>query len=440
MGDKGIEITSSTFWKMEDRKGKPYRGAIRYRTEDGKLHRTTKVFRGVKSDRAAKKAMDEWKDELKAKLLAESKTTKAEPLTVWQCVDSYIDSSLAGGFIEASTATDYRMTARRIRATLPNMPLDDLTPDYLNKWQVMLADPNGEWRYVHSTVKKTRNVLRVAIQDAINNGRTTLTTNPVITTRKTIAQKRRDKATAPKLNALDNANRTKLLEELDGMTDTSVTIAARLALFAGLREAEISALRWEDIDLDEGFVIVDKAIGKADSGLYIKPQKNDDTEREIPMRPALVEALKRWRQSQTATAEALGIDIDKTFVIGDPSQMPPAECFTYLVGTDRNGEDGKLLGNATYPTGIYQPARLSREWRTLARSSKARGMLDKPVTFHNLRHSFGFYCANTGGIELEQLAKWMGHGDTATTKKYYVAKDRERERATSRAAMDGMTD
>lgn len=64
-------------------------------------------------------------------------------------------------------------------------------------------------------------------------------------------------------------------------------------------------------------------------------------------------------------------------------------------------------------------------------------MLGKPATFHNLRHTFGFHNANSRGIELEQLAEWMGHGDATTTKMFYIAKDRKAARARSRAAMDG---
>lgn len=452
MGSKKVEVTGSTYYQMKDRKGKPWRGEIRYRTPDGKLHRATKTFDAdsVKSKTAAKNALSAWMNELVEKLNAELKdaTENAEPLTVWQCVDEYIESSLQQGLIEASTATDYRYTARRIRATLPDMPLDELTPDLLNKWQTSLAQKQEDRpAYVHSTVKKTRNVLRCAIQEAIKNGRTTLRTNPVNTTRKTIAQKRIARATAPKMNALDEDNRSTLLDELDRMADTPVSIAARIAIYAGLREAEISALLWSDVDLDEGFIIVDKAIGKVDKAisksdatLYIKPQKNDCDEREIPICAELDTVLRRWQEKQGTTAEAVGIKLEDTFVIGDPTIVPPAECFDYLEVTNRDMQDGRLLGNVIYPAGTYQPARLSREWRTIARSSMARGMLGKPVTFHNLRHSFAFHNANSRGIELEQLSLWMGHGDTTTTAQFYVRRDKKAERARSRAAMDGMAD
>lgn len=360
MGSKKVEITGSTYYQMKDRKGKPWRGEIRYRTPDGKLHRATKIFDSdsVKSKTAAKNALGDWRDELKAKLNAELKNAieTAEPLTVWQCVDEYIESSLRQGYIEASTATDYRYTARRIRATLPDMPLDELTPDLLNTWQAGLTQKQGDRpAYVHSTLKKTRNVLRVAIQEAIDNGRTTLTTNPVITTRRTIAQKRIARATAPKMNALDEDNRSTLLDELDHMADTPVTIAAKIAIHAGLREAEISALLWSDVDLEEGFIVVDKAIGKSDAGLYIKPQKSDATDREIPICAELAPVLRRWRDTQAAVAEAVGIDLDDTFVIGDPTTVPPAECFAYLEGMDRDMQDGRLLGNVVYPRESTSP-------------------------------------------------------------------------------------
>lgn len=374
-------------------------------------------------------------DDAKAAELAKAEEDeRAKRLTVWRCVDEYIETSLAGGFIEASTATDYRMTAKRIRATLPDLPLDELTPQALNEWQAKLSTTHA-----HSTMKKTRNVLRVAIQDAMDNGRTTLVKNPVVTKRKTISQKRRDKASAPKLNALDKANRSVLLAELDGMTLTPVTVAAYVGLYAGLREAEACALVWSDVNLDGGFLNVNKAVGKADTGIYIKPQKNDATERDVPIHPELSRVLRRWHAQQAEVAMSLGVDVSKTFVIGNPSLVPPVECFAYLDGTDSSTGDQKLMGNASvYPEGIYQPARLSREWRALSKASRARGLLGRHVTYHNLRHSFGFYCANEGGVPIERLAEWLGHESIETTRKYYVAKDKELSRKTSREAMDSM--
>lgn len=389
-------------------------------------------------DEAMQNVADRREREEAERRAEEEARARAAKLTVCQCVDRYIQDSFNGGFIEASTVNDYRKCASRIRATMEDIPLDELNPEMVTRWQVELGS-----RYAHSTMKKTRNVLRVAIQAAMDNGQTTLEKNPVVTTRKTIAQKRRDKATAPKLNALDRANRSTLLAELDGMADTPVTIGARIGLYAGLREAEVCALQWKDVDLEAGFISVNKAIGQAKGGIYMKPQKNDAEGRDIPINPELAPALMRWRNRQQEMALLVGAPLSETFVIGNPTVVPPSACFEFLAGTDRTATDAddstKLVGNHDVkPDGAYHPAQLSREWRTLSRSSRARGMLGQPVTFHNLRHSFGFYAANEGGVKIEQLAEWMGHESIVTTQKYYVARDREAARRRGREAMEQM--
>lgn len=372
----------------------------------------------------------------------EAERARAARLTVWQCVDDYIEESAAGGYIEASTVLDYRNSARRIRRSMEDVAVDDLTPEKVEEWADALRKTNA-----YSTVKKTRNVLRAAIDHAMQRGRVSLERNPVPKTRKTVRDKARDRQQAPKLNWLDKDNRTSLLSQLAGMEQTPVTVAAQIALYMGLREAEICALLWSDVDLDAGTLDVNKAIGKRDGGLYVKPLKGLEEERALAINPELLPILRKWRAKQWRDAAAVDrkIDLGRTFVVGDPATYPPAECFAWQHGIDRlaaEGEDDtKLIGNPdAYPDGVMNPRILSRKWNAVSSVCTARGRLGQPATFHNLRHTFGFYMANEAGVPIETLARWMGHKSTSTTLRYYVARDKAAKLAEDMETMRRVAD
>lgn len=155
-----------------------------------------------------------------------------------------------------------------------------------------------------------------------------------------------------------------------------------------------------------------------------------------------------WRSRCIEIAHSVDTDIDiqETFVIGDPTQIPPAECFDFERGTDRNANDGKgeekLLGNPdVYPAGVLSPYLLGRKWKTVAELSRARGQLGKPVSFHNLRHTFGFYMAREAqGVSKETLARWLGHKSPVTTERYYLASDRRDRMAEDRSTFERISE
>ena len=70
-----------------------------------------------------------------------------------------------------------------------------------------------------------------------------------------------------------------------------------LSMYAGLRQGEIVALRWEDVDFDLGFIRVRRAIQYAAKNVgTIKPPKTDNGVRDIPMMGqlrAILEALRK---------------------------------------------------------------------------------------------------------------------------------------------------
>lgn len=424
--------------------GMPYRATLSYKSQVGvgddgspvtKWRQKSKTFPAstVTTEKAAKIAANRWVDELEAqqeraieavaarrqeeaerRAEEEARAERESAIKLVDYVASYVDGLERNDIVEPSTIMGYRKEVKTISNTLPNMPLDEFTMEQATEWQTQLSQ-----RYAFSTVKKIRNLLRAALQQAVECG--LIDRNPVLVVRRTRHERISDRTKA-KDNYLDKENRTILLDELDRMEDTPVTTAARLALYAGLRRGEVCALAWRDIDFSEQTIRVSHAIGNSEGGVYMKRQKNDAEDRLIPMHPELVSALVRWRRAQKEQAFLVGAGIDYTFVVGDPTKEIKA---TYY--RDRDPEK---------PDGILNPTSLLRQWQAIAQASRARGVLGKKPTFHNLRHTFASYLANEGDVPIEELAKLMGHANTNTTKRYYVAKDEKAQLAKSRKALE----
>jgi IS5 family transposase len=64
------------------------------------------------------------------------------------------------------------------------------------------------------------------------------------------------------------------------------------AIFTGMRASELRGLRWEDVDLEAGVIHVRQ---RADAWGTLGAPKSKAGRREIPLAPAVINALREWR-------------------------------------------------------------------------------------------------------------------------------------------------
>ena len=141
------------------------------------------------------------------------------------------------------------------------------------------------------------------------------------------------------------------------------------AAFSGLRQGELVALRWRDVDFPGEHIRVTSSFT---TGHLTSPKSG--RVRSVPMAPAVAEALARL-----ANRNAWAGDDDLVF---------PGVLGSYL--------DASPL--------------LRRYKRALA----AAGL--RPLRFHDLRHTFGTTMIRKADIV--RVQEWMGHADIETTRKY----------------------
>jgi integrase len=163
------------------------------------------------------------------------------------------------------------------------------------------------------------------------------------------------------------------------------------AAFTGLRQGELVALRWRDVDFAGSYI---RVTASYTNGELSTPKSGKV--RSVPMASEVGEALARLGQRGNGTA-----DDDLVFV--------------------------GLAG------GHLDASALLRRYRAALRSAHLR-----PLRFHDLRHTFGTRVI--AEADIRRVQEWMGHADVQTTMRYlHYAPRRDDAALVGRAfAVDGV--
>jgi integrase len=163
-----------------------------------------------------------------------------------------------------------------------------------------------------------------------------------------------------------------------------------VALALGLRRGEALALRWSDVDLDQGVLAVRHTLQRADGQLQRGPVKTDGSERQVAIPVGLREALRRHRALQQVERDEAGGRWREHGLL-----------FTTKIGTP------------------IEPRNLNRHFDRLCGMAGVRR-----IRVHDLRHS----CATLmydQGVPLEQIQDVLGHSSPTVTKTIYVGATRK---------------
>lgn len=152
-------------------------------------------------------------------------------------------------------------------------------------------------------------------------------------------------------------------------TDRALYLTAAMT---GLRQGELLALRWLDVDWRAGRLRVRRTFTR---GRFGTP-KSRRSSRSVPITDRVAGELERHFQRSAYQAE-------EDLVFCHPQTGNPLDA--------------------------------SRLRKRFAEALERAGV--RPVRFHDLRHTFGTHCAAVG-VPLRTLQEWMGHRDAKTTQIY----------------------
>jgi integrase len=340
--------------------------AFVYSKHDGKKLRRT--FRG----KGARTAAKHWRASALGNVKAGTMRAPA-PTTVREALTAYLDGmddgtirTRAGHPYKPSERRAYRQAVdRRLVKPLGGRRLADVT-------RVELQDLVDRWRadgLDASTVRNTLLPLRATYRHAMRRG--VVMVNPTTGLELPAVRGRRDRIAPPQdAAALIEA----LADEEHGEHDRA---AWAVAFYAGLRFGELRALRWEDVDLDDGTIRVCRA-WDAQAG-EIEP-KSKAGRRTVPIAAALRPRLLAHRL-RSGRSDGL--------VFGPDGERP------------------------------FQPESFSRRTRNAwaAMNEKRAENEHEPIealTLHEARHTYASLMI-AAGVNVKALSTYMGHSSVTIT-------------------------
>ncbi len=181
----------------------------------------------------------------------------------------------------------------------------------------------------------------------------------------------------------------------------------------GMRLGEVFALTWDDIDLENSTIDVNKQIqskrGQGQNSIYYFKSCKYDSERTLPIDTELVHLLRRERLRQK----------ENRLYYGEFYQR-------YYVGKDNiiNQISGQEIWFVTVrESGQYhQPRAMQHTSKIIQGKALTKGD-EKPIwedfDFHSLRHTHGTELA-AAGVPAKEIQIRMGHKNIETTLNVYV--------------------
>src|SRR3954466_6977382 len=222
--------------------------------------------------------------------------------TVGEWLDHWLEN-IATRRVRARTLEGYESTVRlHLRPGVGHQRLDRLQPEHLERLYAALADKGLS----PASILRAHRVLSRALKVASQRGKVgrnvaTLVDPPVV---------RRPETALP----LSAQEVKRVMAAAQAQRN-----AARwtVAMAVGLRQSEALALRWADVDLEQGILTVRRGVHRVrGQGLVYEEPKADRSRRTLALPAPLVEALQAHRAAQLEERLAAGAewaDLDLVF-------------------------------------------------------------------------------------------------------------------------------
>lgn len=257
---------------------------------------------------------------------------------------------------------------RYVRPAIGRFPLAKLEPEHVAR---MLADLSARGDLSPTTVRYAHAILRIALGRALRSGRVhrnvaTLVDPP--------AKTRREPTPL-------NAEQVRSL--LDATAGDRLGPLWAIAVTSGLRQGELLALRWPDVDLEGATLAVRQTLARGTHDL--SEPKTERARRTLRLGGEALWALREQRRLQLEERLAAGA----------------------------RWRDGGYV----FASGIGTPLDARNVTRALAAALERAGLPHQ--RFHDLRHAYATLLLEHGE-ELAVVSRTLGHADLSTTPDVYA--------------------
>lgn len=271
--------------------------------------------------------------------------------------------------IRLSTYVQHRSILKcHILPTLGNIPMQKLTTRDVQQLVSKLQE-----RLSAGRVRTIYTLLHQALEHAINED---LLSNNVC-----------DRVTLPRLETAERSVLTQKQAQqfVEAAKDSDLEALFIVALTSGLRHGELRALKWQQIDFEQGKLHVRHSAGDIDGyGTVESEPKSNNGRRTIVLHVFVVETLKRHRLNQLECKRQAGSawkDLDLVF---------PSRTGNYFCKNTLYRNFAKTLNKAGLP----------------------------PMRVHDLRHSAATILLAMG-VNIKVIQEILGHSNVSLTLKVY---------------------
>ena len=295
--------------------------------------------------------------------------------------------------VRPSTFGTYSDRVRRITDTLGVMPVRSVKPERVARWQSDLLKSG----LASGTVADVRVTLHQVLEQAVIHE--LIASNPV------------DRVAAPKVThksarALTSEEARRLVEAASA---DRLGAAVALLFVQGWRVSEVLGLAWEDLDLDAGVALVRRAAVYVDGeGMVLGQTKNAGAAGTHHLSAGVVDQLRTRRKAQAMERLAIG----------------------------ERWRSHQYEGRAVVPVFTNTAGGLVNRQavaKAVTRAAERSGIDPVGLSTHTGRRTAVTVLYAEAGLDLSDIARYVGHAGEATTAGY-VRSLGERPKATAKVA------
>lgn len=290
----------------------------------------------------------------------------AQPISAKETVGKYLDGWMAGieagGELRPRSVASYRGTIELyLKPALGKVPLARLQPQQVAQlYRDLLAAGKSA-----KTVRNTHGVLHRALEQALRWRLLPVNVADLVDP---------PRRTPHEMDAFSPEEARQVLAAAAGDDLEALWV---LALTAGLRQGELLALRWADVDLERGSLrVVASMVRIAGQEPQLAEPKSKRSRRQVELSAGAVEALRRHREAQRVAN---------------------------LVGYVFTRADGRPLSVTT----------LWKRWQALLARAQVRR-----IRFHDARHTAATLLLSRG-VHPKLVSEMLGHSTVAITLDVY---------------------
>lgn len=272
--------------------------------------------------------------------------------------------------IGAKTLNEYKLMINRLNEYIGNRQLKSIDVFTLTELYKKLKIGKRKSQLTNNTILHFYNLINLMFETAIKWKR--LDNNPNTLVPKPKKEK--------KLAQCYNPEEIMIL--MEGLKKECLKYQAllTLAIDTGARRSEILALNWNDIDLYNKIITINKSMDVINGKFIEKPTKNTSSTRKIVLTDTTTEILKLYKEEEKSVRKNFK-ENNKLFLAKSGKPMYPTTCV-------------KILHKVAKKNGL------------------------KELNFHSLRHSSASLQIALG-VHTKLIQDRMGHSSTNTTMTIY---------------------